>query len=131
MSTIAKIFVATGCSSGLGFELVKQLLSQSQPYKFILGARDPKNVSASFAALKYDEKKHDLSILPLELADLKSVNKFAEQTLENLWKGKVDYLVLNAGLVKPAEETAEWKSKWSEQYLVNHLCEYIKSSIKF
>lgn len=127
MSTIAKTFVATGCSSGLGFELIKQLLTQSQPYRLILGARDPKTASASFAALKYDDKKHDLSIFPLELSDLKSVKTFTAQTVEKLGKGKgkVDCLLLNAGIVKPAEEPASWKSKWSEQYVVNHLCKHM------
>jgi NAD(P)-dependent dehydrogenase (short-subunit alcohol dehydrogenase family) len=123
MAAITKTFVATGCSSGLGFELVKQLLGQSQPHKFILGARDTKGVSASFAALNYDTSKHELSVLPLELSDLKGVRTFASQTLENLGKGKVDCLLLNAGMVKSAEEPEAWRSRWSEQYVVNHLCE--------
>ena len=123
MAAIAKTFVATGCSSGLGFELVKQLLAQSQPYKFILGARDTKSVSASFAALDYDTNKHELSVFPLELSDLKGVRTFASQTLENLGRGKLDCLLLNAGMVKSAEEPETWGSTWSEQYIVNHLCE--------
>jgi NAD(P)-dependent dehydrogenase (short-subunit alcohol dehydrogenase family) len=123
MAAIAKTFVATGCSSGLGFELVKQLLAQSQPYKFILGARDTKSVSASFAALNYDTNKHELSVFPLELSDLKGVRTFASQTLGNLGRGKLDCLLLNAGMVKSAEEPEAWGSRWSEQYIVNHLCE--------
>lgn len=123
MATIAKTFVATGCSSGLGFELIKQLLAQSQPYKFILGARDAKGVSASFGALNYDTKKHDLSIFPLDLSDLKGVKTFASKALEKLGTGKLDCLLLNAGMVKAADEPQSWKSKWSEQYIVNDLCE--------
>jgi len=126
MATLAKTLVATGCSSGLGFELIKQLLAQTQPYKFILGARDTTSVSASFAALNYDTKKHDLSIFPLELSDLKNVKNFAAQTLEKLGKGKVDCLLLNAGMVKPDDGTGNGPhgSKWSEQYVVNHLCKH-------
>jgi NADP-dependent 3-hydroxy acid dehydrogenase YdfG len=124
MSKIAKTLVATGCSSGLGFELIKQLLAQSQPYKFILGARDTKGVSASFSALNYDSKTHDLSIFPLELSDMKTVKTFAAQTLEKLGKGKVDCLLLNAGMVKGDDGTSPGAhgSKWTEQYIVNCLC---------
>jgi hypothetical protein len=32
-------------------------------------------------------------------------------------------LLLNAGMVKSAEEPEAWGSRWSEQYIVNHLCE--------
>ena len=124
MGTIAKTLVATGCSSGLGFELTKQLLAKTQPYKFILGARDAKSVSASFTALIYDSKTHDLSIFPLDLSNLKNVKSFAAQTLEKLGKGKVDCLLLNAGMVKPDDGTGNGPhgSRWSEQYVVNHLC---------
>jgi NADP-dependent 3-hydroxy acid dehydrogenase YdfG len=124
MSKIAKTLVATGCSSGLGFELIKQLLAQSQPYKFILGARDTKGVSASFGALNYDSKTHDLSIFPLELSDMKTVKTFAAQTLEKLGKGKVDCLLLNAGMVKGDDGSllGPHGSKWTEQFIVNCLC---------
>ena len=124
MGTIAKTLVATGCSSGLGFELIKQLLAQTQPYKFILGARDAKGVSASFAALNYDSKKHDLSIFPLDLSDLKTVKSFAAQTLGKLGKEKVDCLLLNAAMIKPDDGTGNGPhgSHWTEQYIVNHLC---------
>jgi NADP-dependent 3-hydroxy acid dehydrogenase YdfG len=129
MATIAKTFVATGCSSGLGCELVKQLLTQSQPYKIILGARDSKAVEVAYNGLKFDSAKHSLSIFSLDLSDLKGTRTFAEQTLQKLGKGKVDCLLLNAGMVKSAEEPASWGSKWSEQYVVNHLCEYSLSFI--
>ena len=124
MATLAKTFVATGCSSGLGFELVKQLLAQSQPYRFILGARDTKNVEAAYNALKYDSAKHSLSILPLDLSELKGVKSFAQQTLEKLGKDKVDCLLLNAGMVKSGDGPGPHGSKWSEQYVVNHLCKW-------
>jgi short-subunit dehydrogenase len=122
MASITKTFVATGCSSGLGFELVKQLLAQSQPYQFILGARDTKGLEAAYNALYYDSNKHNLSIFPLDLSNIKDVKRFASLTLENLGKGKLDYLLLNAGMIKPADGPGPHGSKWSEQYIVNHLC---------
>lgn len=140
-STISKSVIATGCSSGLvsgmlalfcsgenwqlnqGFELVKQLLGQTQPYKFILGARDTKGAQAAYDRFNYDSSKHKLSIFPLELSHLNVVKSFALQILDNLGKDKVDYLLLNAAVVKHNDEPGPHGSKWSEAYIVNHLCE--------
>ncbi|KAJ8124268.1 hypothetical protein O1611_g9374 [Lasiodiplodia mahajangana] len=120
-TTIAKTVVATGASSGLGFEAVKQLLQQSQPYKFILGARDLKSTQAAYDGLKYDAATHSVSILPLELTDLRGVRSFAQQTLDKLGKDNLDILFLNAGMNKPATGPGPNGSKWCEALVVNHL----------
>jgi NAD(P)-dependent dehydrogenase (short-subunit alcohol dehydrogenase family) len=64
-----------------------------------------------------------VTLLPLELNDLRTVKKFASQTLEKLGSDKLDILFLNAALVKSADEPGINGSKWSEQYVVNHLCQ--------
>ncbi|KAI0970955.1 hypothetical protein F4678DRAFT_435179 [Xylaria arbuscula] len=126
MSTIAKIIVATGATSGIGFEAIGQLLVQSQPYNFILGARDLKTTTAAYDAVKYDGSKHTLTILPLELNNMNSVKTFAQQTLEKLGSSPIDYLMLNAatGMIKPVAKTGPHGSKWIEAYLVNHLSQH-------
>ncbi|KAI1750626.1 hypothetical protein F4782DRAFT_508995 [Xylaria castorea] len=126
MSTIAKAFVATGASSGIGFEAIKQLLAQSQPYNFILGARDVKTTTDAYNGLKYDNSKHTLTILPLELSNMKSVKSFAQQTLEKLSGSPIDYLMLNAAtaMSKKVTEKGPYGSKWIEPYLVNHLSQH-------
>ena len=107
-----------------GFEAIKQLLEQTQSYKFILGARDTKTTQAAYDRLKYDGK-HSVTLLPLDLSDLKGVGTFARQTLAKLGQDKLDYLFLNAGMVKSATEPGPNGSKWSEPYVVNHLCAHI------
>ncbi|KAI1800177.1 NAD(P)-binding protein [Daldinia bambusicola] len=124
MTTIAKTIVATGATSGLGFELVKQLLAQTQPYKFILGARDTKTAQAAFDGLKYDNSKHSLTIFPLELSNLKTVKTFSQQALDKLGQDRIDYLLLNAAIGKNAEQPGPFGSKWSEPYIVNHLSQH-------
>ncbi|KAI0424677.1 hypothetical protein F5Y09DRAFT_323750 [Xylaria sp. FL1042] len=126
MSTIAKTIVATGATSGLGFEAIKQLLVQSQPYNFILGARDLKTTTDAYSALKYDNSKHTVTILPLELNNMKAVKTFAQQTIEKLGPSPIDYLMLNAatGMVKTVAEKGPHGSKWIEAYLVNHLSQH-------
>lgn len=106
-----------------GFEAIKQLLAQTQPYRFILGCRDTKTVQSAYDGLSYDKKTHSVDLLPLELSDLRTVKKFAFQTLERLCSDKLDILFLNAALIKPADQPGINGSKWSEQYVVNHLCQ--------
>ncbi|KAI1179940.1 NAD(P)-binding protein [Nemania sp. FL0916] len=126
MSTIAKTVVATGASSGIGFEAIKQLLVQSQPYNFILGARDVKTTTDAYNGLKYDSAKHSVTILPLELNNMNAVKTFSQQTLEKLGATPIDYLMLNAatGMIKSVAKTGPHGSKWIEPYLVNHLSQH-------
>ncbi|KAI0131221.1 NAD(P)-binding protein [Daldinia grandis] len=124
MAAIAETVVATGATSGLGFELVKQLLEQTQPYKFILGARDTKTAQAAFDGLKYDNNKHSLTILPLELSNLKTVKTFSQQALDKVGQDKIDYLMLNAAINKNSKQPGPHGSKWSEPYIVNHLSQH-------
>ena len=89
----------------------------------ILGVRDTQRTKAAYDELKYDSAKHSLTLLPLELSDFKNVKTFANQTIEALGETKIDYLFLNAGMYKSAVGPGPHGSKWSETYLVNHLCE--------
>lgn len=109
-----------------GFELVKQLLAKPEPYRFILGARDTEGTKKAYDELKYDSNTHSLTVLPLELSNLKAVKSFARQTLETLGRDRLDYLLLNAGMVKGATGPGPHGSKWCEAYVVNHLCEFSK-----
>ncbi|KAL8341663.1 hypothetical protein RB598_003546 [Gaeumannomyces tritici] len=129
MSTaIAKTIVATGATSGLGFEMVKQLLSQvDQPYRLILGARDTAKARTDFDSLGFDAARHSLTVLPLELTDLAGVRTFAKKALEDLGRsddGRLDYLVLNAAAAFPAETGDPNRSKWCDAYTINYLSQH-------
>jgi NAD(P)-dependent dehydrogenase (short-subunit alcohol dehydrogenase family) len=100
---------------------MKQLLGQSRPYKLIIGARDLPRTQAAYRALGYDESKHSISVLPLDLASLKTVKSFAEIALGYLGNDTLDILFLNAGMNKAATEPLPDSSTWCEAYLVNHL----------
>ncbi|KAK3342690.1 hypothetical protein B0H65DRAFT_226603 [Neurospora tetraspora] len=132
MATTVKTVVATGASSGLGFHVIKHLLSQtSQPYNFILGARDVSRTQNAYRAAFPESGSlapHSLEILPLELSDLKTVKRFADQTLEKLGEKQqgIDYLLLNAGITNGAgtEKPGPGGSKWCEALVVNHLSQH-------
>ncbi|KFH45997.1 WW domain-containing oxidoreductase-like protein [Hapsidospora chrysogenum ATCC 11550] len=121
MATAAKTIIATGVSSGLGFEAVRQLLEQPQPYRVILGARSPQRTQEAYDALTYDRTANPITVLPLELNDLRNVQSFAKEALEKLGQDKVDYVLLNGATSKGAEEPGPHGSKWCEALIVNHL----------
>ncbi|KAJ7028977.1 hypothetical protein C8F04DRAFT_1117606 [Mycena alexandri] len=124
-NSLAKIVVATGASSGLGFEAIKQLLNQQQRYKFILGARDVAKTQAAYNSLQFDANSHTVDVLPLELSDLKGVKNFAHQVLESLGSvQKLDYLLLNAARSHPATAPGPNGSIWSETHIVNHVSQH-------
>ncbi|KAK6977512.1 WW domain-containing oxidoreductase [Favolaschia claudopus] len=127
MASIAKTVVATGASSGLGFEVIKHLLAQPQPYRFILGVRDVPTTQAAYNRVQYDKSQHTLTLLPLELSDLRTVKTFAGQVLERLGGNGsegIDYLMLNAARSHAAEGPGPNGSKWCETYVVNHLSQH-------
>jgi len=124
MATITKTLVATGASSGIGFEVIKQLMAQTQPWNFILGVRDTNKVQTEFDGLKYDTSKHNLTLLPLDLSQMKTVKTFANVALEKLGSaGKIDYLLLNAAHANSAKEKGS-HHKWCDSYVVNHLSQH-------
>lgn len=108
-------------TSWQGFEVVKQLLSQTQPYRLVLGARNVAKTQAAYDQLGFDQARHQLKVAPLELADLKNTRAFAQQTLSDLGSTAIDFLVLNAAISDGSEEPGPNGSKWSEAYIVNHL----------
>ncbi|EFY91157.1 hypothetical protein MAC_02828 [Metarhizium acridum CQMa 102] len=122
MAALAKTIVATGLSSGIGLEVLKQLLEQATPYRVILGARDIKATSDAVARMQYDKTANAVTVLPVELADLKTVKTFAQQALDSVGGGKIDYLLLNAGMFKPADKASH--GKWCEAAVVNHFSQH-------
>ncbi|KAG5923910.1 hypothetical protein E4U42_004802 [Claviceps africana] len=124
MTTLAKTVVATGLSSGLGFEALKQLLERTTPYKIILGARDTKATDEAVGKLEFDRAADALTVLPLDLSDLSGVKTFAQRALEEVGQGKIDYLLLNAALFKGAGDKAIPGSKWCEAAVVNHFSQH-------
>ncbi|TWU75865.1 hypothetical protein ED733_005507 [Metarhizium rileyi] len=123
MTSLAKTVVATGLSSGIGLEVLKQLLEHATPYKVILGARDVKTTNDAIAQLQYDKTANTVAVLPVELANLKTVQTFAQQVLDKIGGGgNIDYLLLNAGMLKAAEKGPH--RKWCDAAVVNHFSQH-------
>lgn len=119
-----RTIVATGGSSGLGFECVQHLLEKETPFRFILPVRDVQRTQAAYDELKYDRKLHSVILLPTDLSDLKAVKVAAGKILDLLGDDSIGLLMLNAGMAKKPAGPGPHGSKWSETYLVNHLSQH-------
>lgn len=62
-------------------------------------------------------------MLPLDLADVRNVKPFAQQTLAKLGQTGINYLLLNAAVIKNTEQPPLNNSKWCESLVVNHISE--------
>lgn len=98
-------------------------MQESQPYNIILGARNVAATNTAFEAVKFDKKTHALTVLPLDMADVRNVKPFAQQTLAKLGQTGINYLLLNAAVIKNTEQPALNNSKWCESLVVNHIGE--------
>lgn len=90
----------------------------------ILGVRDVPRTQKFYDKLGFDTAKHTLTLLPLDLSDLKGTQTFVRLALERLNQDKIDYLLLNAAISDGSEKPGPHGSKWSEPFIVNHLAQH-------
>lgn len=83
----------------------------------------------AYSKVGYAKTTHSVSILLLDLSDLRTVKSFAQRALESLEEAQLDVLFLNAGMNKAPKGPGLNGSPWCEAYLVNHLCKQTNSEI--
>ncbi|KAJ4155543.1 hypothetical protein LMH87_000782 [Akanthomyces muscarius] len=122
MASAVKTIVATGVSSGLGLEALKQLLQAPQTYRVVTGARNTSGLEQSLKDISF-ESANKVDVLPLDLADLKGTKTFAEDALRKIGDAKIDYLFLNAAITNPAVANPRGY-RWCESAVVNHVSQF-------
>ena len=90
-----RVFVVTGSSSGLGEESARGLSARGA--HIIMAARDAVKNAEAAERIHASVPDADLSVHELDLADLSSVARFAEQAADGL--DRVDVLINNAGVM--------------------------------
>lgn len=110
-----KQVVLTGASSGIGIETARALASAGA--NLVLGARD---LAKGEAALEGIAARNGCSIklLELDLSDLQSVIRFAQQI-----SGPVDILIANAGVSKSPD--AHLPNGLDVRFATNHLGHFL------
>lgn len=96
-----KSIVLTGANSGIGYEAAKQLAGQG--HTIVLACRSMEKALSTKERI--GETPGSLVAAECDLADLKSIEKFAGQASSLLDGKKIDVLCLNAGLARNTAAT--------------------------
>ena len=105
----SKIFVITGANSGLGLETARRLVMANGTV--IMGCRSLQRcqqaietvIRPSMPDTEWEGKKEKVKCLYIDLSDLKTIEHFAAQVVEEY--GIVDVLINNAGIMNVPERT--------------------------
>jgi len=106
-----KIVVMTGATSGIGANAVKRIAGQPD-IRLIVGSRG------------VHSGPEGAEVIPLDLASLASVRKFADEVKQRLGKAHIDIMVLNAG-TQPMDTTQRTVDGFEVTFAVNHLAHYL------
>lgn len=115
--------IITGANSGIGKATATELAKLGA--RVILACRDLSKAQAALNDIRRVTSNGELKALPLDLASLESVRKFAK--LFCATENKLDVLINNAGIFQcPYELT---KDKFEMQFGVNHLGHFLLTSL--
>lgn len=117
-----KCFIVTGANTGIGFEAAKVLAARGA--RVLLACRDPAKAEAAMAQIGREVPAASVAFLPLDLADLASVRRAAEQAAQ---EPRLDVLLHNAGVMfPPLTRTAQG---FELQFGVNHLAGFALTAL--
>ncbi len=107
--------LVTGASSGIGLETARILAEHGA--RVLLGCRDPAKATAALDTIRAAAPHAEVSVVPLDLADLHSVRLAAE--IVNDTETQLNLLINNAGVMAvPLQQTADG---FEMQFGTNHL----------
>jgi NAD(P)-dependent dehydrogenase (short-subunit alcohol dehydrogenase family) len=110
-----QVALVTGANSGIGYETAGALAEHGA--HVVMACRDPEKARRAYDKLENDLDRSSLEVLPLNLSDLVSVRRAAEQFLAE--HARLDLLVNNAGVMgTPYRQTADG---FELQMATNHL----------
>lgn len=110
-----KLILITGANSGIGFEAAKILASKNG--EVILACRNQQKGEEALANILESNHNAQVSCMQVDLADLKSVQRFARDFLAKY--ESLDVLINNAGLMAPPYQKT--KDGFEIQFGTNHL----------
>lgn len=110
-----RVVVVTGGNSGIGAETARALCRLGATV--VLACRDQARAEAAAAAIRADTGSDAVHLVSLNLADMASVRRTADEVLERF--DRLDVLVNNAGgILSPRRVSAQG---WEATLAVNHL----------
>jgi NAD(P)-dependent dehydrogenase (short-subunit alcohol dehydrogenase family) len=112
-----RCIIVTGANTGIGFEAAKALAAKSA--RVLLACRSKDKAEAAKARIRQASPGADVHFLPLDLADLSSVRRAAEQAMD---EPRIDVLLNNAGVMFPP--LTRTREGLELQFGVNHLATF-------
>jgi NAD(P)-dependent dehydrogenase (short-subunit alcohol dehydrogenase family) len=110
-----RVVIVTGSSSGIGFETARVLADKGA--KVVIAVRNLEKGSQAMEKILADNSEAALQVMELDLANLKSVESFAENFKKE--HSRLDLLINNAGvMIPPYSKTADG---FELQFGTNHL----------
>jgi NAD(P)-dependent dehydrogenase (short-subunit alcohol dehydrogenase family) len=110
-----KVVIVTGSSSGLGYETAKVLANKNATV--IVAVRNEVKGNAAVESIKVENPNTDIQVMLLDLSNLESIHKFAENFKKKF--NKLDLLINNAGVMNPPY--TKTKDGFELQFGTNHL----------
>jgi NAD(P)-dependent dehydrogenase (short-subunit alcohol dehydrogenase family) len=109
-----KTVVITGANTGLGYETARVLSAQGA--RVLIACRSRQKAEDAIERMQAHNGPVDVSHVPLDLGDLSSVRRCAEQLQS---EERIDVLINNAGIMVPPYELTN--DGFESQFGVNHL----------
>jgi len=110
-----KVVIVTGSSSGLGYETAKVLANKNATV--IVAVRNEVKGNAAVEKIKVENPNADIQVMLVDLANLESVHRFAENFKKKF--KKLGLLINNAGVMTPPY--TKTKDGFELQFGTNHL----------
>lgn len=110
-----RVAIVTGANAGIGFETAMGLARKRA--KVILACRNGGKAEAALQRVRAEMPEADVHVRPLDLADLKSVETFADGFVKEF--STLDLLINNAGVMVPLP--GRTKQGFELQFGTNHL----------
>ena len=120
-----KVIIVTGANSGIGFEAAKEFARKGA--QTILACRSMDKAQAALTEIQAEIPNAPAEIMPLDLASLASVRRFAE-TFKAKYD-RLDVLANNAGIMMTPYGLTE--DGFEQQFGVNHLGHFALTGLLF
>jgi len=117
-----KIVIVTGSSSGIGFEAARVLANKDA--EVIIAVRNKEKGDNAAKKIKSQKSESNVKVMLLDLADLRSVELFANEFKQKY--SKLDLLINNAGVMIPPY--GKTKDGFELQFGTNHLGHFALTS---
>ena len=120
-----KYILVTGASSGIGFQIAKDFLSEGA----FVGVQYCNNMNGAKRILKYSKNKQ-CKIFKSDFSSSEEVSDMWNEFI--LWsKGRIDILVNNAGFYKPMPLEKLSEEEWDKTFQVNLKAAFLLSRAAF